>query len=150
MAPPTVVSLKQTFLTTQTRQLSQPLTPTRAWHSTNTNTNTTENNTPEDQPLPEKAISDALFKLNHRLRQHARRVYAPQATRHVAEQIDQLYWNAAEAATAHDHDDDDPDSEAAEALTLGADLGKSCPSFSHSPWLVLTPSLSGSRPSSNR
>ena len=125
-APPTVVSLKQTFLTTQTRQLSQPLTPTRAWHSTNTTTTNT-NNTTEDQPLPEKAVADALFKLNHRLRQHARRVYAPQATRHVAEQIDQLYWNAAEAATTHDHDNDSDAEAAAEALTLGADLG-TCPS----------------------
>ena len=120
-APPTVVSLKQTFLTTQTRQLSQPLAPTRAWHSTNPNN--TNNTTAEDQPLPEKALADALFKLNHRLRQHVRRVYAPQATRHVAEQIDQLYWNAAEAATSHDHDDNNSDTDAAEALTLGADLG---------------------------
>ncbi|KAH6845105.1 kinetochore Sim4 complex subunit Fta4 [Chaetomium sp. MPI-CAGE-AT-0009] len=101
MAPthPTVLSLKQSFLTAQTRLLSQPLTPTRAWHDTNTsNTNDAEDSA-ATPPLPPKAVDDALFKLNHRLQQHARRAYAPQATRHVAEQIEQLYWNAAEAAT---------------------------------------------------
>jgi hypothetical protein len=98
---PTVLSLKQSFLTAQTRLLSQPLTPTRAWHNTNTNTNTNnanESNEETTPALPPKAVDDALFKLNHRLQQHARRAYAPQATRHVAEQIEQLYWNAAEEA----------------------------------------------------
>lgn len=114
--PPTIVSLKQSFLAAQTRLLSQPLTPTRAWHSNNNNDASTE-----DSTLPEKAIDDALFKLNHRLQQHARRVYAPQATRHVAEQIDQLYWNAAEAATQGDRDSDE-EGESAEGLNLGADL----------------------------
>lgn len=116
--PPTVVSLKQSFLTGQTRLLSQPLTPTRAWRTSNS-----------DDPsvaLPEKAIDDALFKLNHHLQQHARRVYAPQATRHVAEQIDQLYWNAAEAATQGDRayldGDEDGDGEGL-GVSLSADLG---------------------------
>lgn len=116
MAPaqPTVLSLKQSFLTAQTRLLSQPLTPTRAWHNTNTNTNNTNNTTSTNEapaatptpPLPPKAVDDALFKLNHRLQQHARRAYAPQATRHVAEQIEQLYWNAAEEAQRGGEDED--------------------------------------------
>ncbi|KAK4226508.1 putative kinetochore protein [Podospora fimiseda] len=80
--PPTIISLKQSFLQSQTRLLSQPFQPTRAWRTQNTRT---------DSPLPEKAIDDALYKLNHLLSQHSRRVYAPQATRHVAEQIDALY-----------------------------------------------------------
>jgi hypothetical protein len=132
--PPTVVSLKQSFLTTQTRLLSQPLAPTRAWRNNNSSTNTNNETSDEtNPPLPDKAIDDALFKLNHRLQQHARRVYAPQATRHVAEQIDQLYWNAAEAASARDRsvDDGDEEGEAAEALNLGADLGASPFSFIH-------------------
>ncbi|KAG7288640.1 hypothetical protein NEMBOFW57_004994 [Staphylotrichum longicolle] len=114
--PPTIVSLKQSFLTTQTRLLSQPLAPTRAWSSHNSN------NIPDNNALPEKAIDDALFKLNHRLHQHSRRVYAPQATRHVAEQIDQLYWNAAEAATSHTLNDNGDEPTDGEGLTLGADL----------------------------
>lgn len=106
--PPTVVHLKQSFLTTQTRLLSQPLAPSRDWLTTNTT---------HDEGLPPKAVDDALFKLNQRLQQHTRRVYAPQATRHVAEQIDVLYWNAALAATESRDDDDD------EALKFGSDLG---------------------------
>lgn len=114
---PTVLSIKQSFLTTQTRLLSQPLAPSRAWQNNN-------NNKDNENALPEKALDDALFKLNHRLQQHTRRVYAPQATRHVAEQIDQLYWNAAEAATSTRRDGEQGDEdEAAEALNLGADLG---------------------------
>ncbi|KAK3309035.1 kinetochore Sim4 complex subunit Fta4 [Chaetomium strumarium] len=126
--PPTVVSLKQSFLTTQTRRLSQPLAPTRAWRNANSNGTSEEE---QSTALSEKAIDEALFKLNHRLQQHARRVYAPQAIRHVAEQIDQLYWNAAEARAGrgpHDIEGDDDDGgggegeEVAEGLSLGADL----------------------------
>lgn len=112
-APPTVVHLKQSFLTTQTRLLSQPLAPSRDWLTTNTT---------HDGGLPPKAVDDALFKLNQRLQQHTRRVYAPQATRHVAEQIDALYWNAALAASESRDDDDD------EALKIGSDLGTPSPS----------------------
>ncbi|KAK3945954.1 putative kinetochore protein [Diplogelasinospora grovesii] len=93
MAPPTVVQLKHDFLTSQTRILSQPLTPTRPWSNSNTS--------PESgDGLPEKAVEDALFKLNHRLQQHTRRVYPPQATRHVAEQIDALYRGSTSTTTA--------------------------------------------------
>ncbi|KAK4033225.1 kinetochore Sim4 complex subunit Fta4 [Parachaetomium inaequale] len=116
--PPTVLSLKQSFLTTQTRLLSQPLTPTRAWLSSNNNSNT-NNKTQDEEALPSKALDDALFKLNHRLQQHARRAYAPQATRHVAEQIDQLYWNA---AAERDGEEDGEDENGGEGLELGADL----------------------------
>ncbi|KAL2166736.1 hypothetical protein VTG60DRAFT_2253 [Thermothelomyces hinnuleus] len=121
--PPTVLSLKQSFLTTQTRLLSQPLAPTRAWLSSNSN-NDNNNNDDDEPPLPEKAIDDALFKLNHRLQQHARRVYPPQATRHVAEQIDQLYWNAAAQATdgAGGGDVDSDANGEGEGVRLGADL----------------------------
>ncbi|KAL2173238.1 kinetochore Sim4 complex subunit Fta4 [Thermothelomyces heterothallicus CBS 202.75] len=122
--PPTVLSLKQSFLTTQTRLLSQPLAPTRAWLSSNSNSNSNNNDDDDEPPLPEKAVDDALFKLNHRLQQHARRVYPPQATRHVAEQIDQLYWNAAAQATdgvGGGDADSDADGEG-EGVRPGADL----------------------------
>lgn len=89
--PPTILSLKGSFLANQTRQLSQPLSPSRPWRSANA---------AAADGIPEKALDDALFRLNHALQQHARRVYAPQATRHVAEQIDQLYWNAGDRAAA--------------------------------------------------
>lgn len=106
--PPTILHLKTTFLTTQTRLLSQPLAPSHAWQTTNSSS---------DAPLPEKAVDDALFRLNQLLAQHARRVHAPQATRHVAEQIDALYWNAAELAAERDAE--------ALSLTVGHDLTES-------------------------
>jgi hypothetical protein len=108
-APPTVIAIKQNFLTFQTRLLSQPLNPTRVWRTANTNA--------DEGSLPEKAIDDALFKLNHQIAQHSRRVFAPQATRHVAEQIDQLYWNSAVAVTAEDEEGEE------EGVGVGADLG---------------------------
>ncbi|KAK4195151.1 kinetochore protein fta4 [Triangularia verruculosa] len=77
-APPTITTLKTNFLSAQTRVLSNPLHPTREWRDAN-------------DELPEKQVNDALGKLNHRIQQHSKRVYAPQATRHVAEQIDALY-----------------------------------------------------------
>ncbi|KAL2159722.1 hypothetical protein VTH06DRAFT_2291 [Thermothelomyces fergusii] len=123
--PPTVLSLKQSFLTTQTRLLSQPLTPSRAWLSSNNNSSSSSENDSDGPPLPEKAVDDALFRLNHRLQQHARRVYPPQATRHVAEQIDQLYWNAAGGDAEPDAGADGVGGGAgagAEGVRLGADL----------------------------
>ncbi|RKU46640.1 hypothetical protein DL546_007797 [Coniochaeta pulveracea] len=83
--PPTILQLKQTFLTNQTRLLSQPLAPSHSWRAANSNS---------DHPLPDKAVDEALFRLNQTLAQHSRRVHPPQAIRHVAEQLDTLYWNA--------------------------------------------------------
>lgn len=99
MAPtePTILTLKQNFLAAQTRLLSQPLQPSRAWQRGNENAISGGDDDEDDvtrtrdQRLPERAVDDALFRLNHTLQQHARRVYAPQATRHVAEQIEGLY-----------------------------------------------------------
>lgn len=102
--PPTILSLKHNFLTTQTRLLSAPLGPSRSFISSSPE---------EEERLPPRAVDDALLKLNHLLTQHSRRVYAAQATRHVAEQIDQLYWDHALAVVKNnqesDNDDDDDD-----------------------------------------
>ena len=119
-APPTVVSLKQDFLSTQTRVLSQPLTPSRAWRASN---DANDNGNEDDLGvLPDKAIDDALWGLNHRLQQHAKRVYSRRATRHIAEQIDQLYWDATNGGERDGGGDEN--GEGGEELTLGADLGR--------------------------
>lgn len=125
MPPPTILAHKTDFITSQTLQLSRALSPSNTWRASNTNHNYKRRNGNENEnendannanppplpPLPEKAIDDALYRLNHALQQHARRVYAPQATRHVAEQVEALYLEAGErgvrAADSEDEDDDE-------------------------------------------
>lgn len=98
MPPPTIIAHKSAFLSTQTLHLSQALAPSPAWLAANERA--------EDGGLSKRAVDDAVYRLNHALTQHSRRVYAPQATRHVAEQIEGLFYEAAERAL-RDHDDDD-------------------------------------------
>ncbi|EKJ67890.1 hypothetical protein NXS19_003286 [Fusarium pseudograminearum] len=84
---PTIPALKQTFLANQTTLLAQPLTPSRSWQATND---------ASDEPLTERVVQDVLFNLNHTIQQHCRRVYAPQASRNIAEQIDNVFVQDAE------------------------------------------------------
>ena len=79
---PTIPARKQAFLTAQTNLLSQPLAPSRGWQGTND---------ASDTPIPRRLVDDAVFNLNHAIEQHCRRVYAPQATRNLAEQISAIY-----------------------------------------------------------
>ncbi|KAM7203691.1 Kinetochore complex Fta4 of Sim4 subunit, or CENP-50 domain containing protein [Rhypophila sp. PSN 637] len=120
--PPTVVSIKQDWLATQTRLLSQDLEPSRAWRTANDDEkgNTNDNGIPIS--LPDKAVDDAIWALNHRLQQHAKRVYSRQATRHIAEQIDQLYWDASNRAAGTGLEEEDEDGDEFRGLSWGADL----------------------------
>ncbi|KAF7563215.1 hypothetical protein G7046_g918 [Stylonectria norvegica] len=86
-AAPPIPSLKTSFIATQTTLLSQPLAPSRAWLAAND---------ASDEAIPERVYQDALFHLNHSIQQHCRRVYAPQATRNIAEQINSVYIKDAE------------------------------------------------------
>ncbi|KAI1455608.1 kinetochore Sim4 complex subunit Fta4 [Annulohypoxylon moriforme] len=90
MAPPTILAHKSSFLTAQTLQLSQSLSPSAAWRASNAQV--------AEGGLPDRLVDEVLYRANHALLQHARRVYAPQASRHVAEQIEALYLEAAERA----------------------------------------------------
>ena len=89
--PPTILTLKQSFLTAQTRILSQPLAPSRAWQRANAQS---------PDRLPAAAVEDALTKANHKLQQHNRRAYPAQATRHVAEQLDELLLSSSSSSAA--------------------------------------------------
>ncbi|KAI1116316.1 kinetochore Sim4 complex subunit Fta4 [Nemania sp. NC0429] len=117
MAPPTIIAHKSTFLTTQTLRLSQALAPSATWRAAN--------GAAEDG-LPPRAVDDAIYRLNHALTQHARRVYAPQASRHVAEQIDVLFEADAERALRGGRDNGDGDDGEADGerqrLGLGTDF----------------------------
>ncbi len=85
---PTILDLKSSFLRAQILALSQPLRPSATFIASNTSD--------EENALRQKAIDDALIKLNNQLKQHNRLSYGPQVQRHVAEQVDKLYWNAGE------------------------------------------------------
>jgi len=85
---PTILDLKSSFLRAQILALSQPLHPSATFIASNTSD--------EENALRQKAIDDALIKLNNQLKQHNRLSYGPQVQRHVAEQVDKLYWNAGE------------------------------------------------------
>ncbi|KHN95229.1 uncharacterized protein MAM_06940 [Metarhizium album ARSEF 1941] len=84
---PTIPSLKESFITAQTNLLSQPLAPSRIWR---------RNNNASSQPIPTRVLDDALFNLNQTIQLHCRRVYPPQATYNVAEQISNSYARDAE------------------------------------------------------
>ncbi|KAH7121936.1 putative kinetochore protein fta4, partial [Dactylonectria estremocensis] len=93
---PTVPALKQSFLSIQTTLLAQPLAPSRAWQAAND---------ASDSPLPPRAVDDALFALNHAIQRHCRRVYAPQASRHIAEQVNDVYTQEAQRRVGRAFDD---------------------------------------------
>ncbi|CZR53019.1 uncharacterized protein PAC_02897 [Phialocephala subalpina] len=85
---PTIIDLKTSFLRAQILSLSQPLRPSTTFVETNISS--------EENALRQKAIDEALYKLNGQLKKHNKLSYGPQAQRHVAEQVDRLYWNAGE------------------------------------------------------
>ena len=86
-AAPTIPSLKESFITAQTNILSQPVAPSHIWR---------RNNTTSSNPIPARVLDDVLFNLNQTIQLHQRRVYPPQATYNVAEQITNLYTRDAE------------------------------------------------------
>ncbi|OAQ58233.1 kinetochore protein fta4 [Pochonia chlamydosporia 170] len=79
---PTIPSLKESFISAQTNILSQPLAPSRIWR---------RNNNASSHPIPARILDDVLFNVNQTIQLHQRRVYPPQATYNVAEQISNLY-----------------------------------------------------------
>lgn len=85
---PTIIDLKLQFLTSQILALSSPLSPSNAFLDTNSSA--------EENALRQKSIDEALHKLNGLLKKHNRLAYGPQAKRHVAEQVDRLYWVSGE------------------------------------------------------
>jgi len=79
--PPTLFQFQHAFLTAQIRILSQTsLRPSSAWRTANRDA---------ESGLPGPAIEQALARANIVARRHARRVYTPQATRLVAERVEE-------------------------------------------------------------
>ncbi|PHH81983.1 hypothetical protein CDD82_7368 [Ophiocordyceps australis] len=86
---PTVAAVKKAFVAAQANILAQAPTPSAAWHA---------GNDASPQPLPGRAVDEAVAALGQLVQQHCRRVYAPQATRNVAEQIWNVYVRDADAS----------------------------------------------------
>ena len=112
-----IIAQKSAFLKQQARLLSTPLRPSASWQDSAPLTTTTASYAQADDdsipptsitPLPQKQIDAALTKLNAQITQHNRLIFSAQAQRHVAEQIDTLYWNhVREEVEGGDLDDDD-------------------------------------------
>lgn len=79
-----ITSQKSAFLNRQVRALSAPLTVPPSAHTTLPS-------------LPDKTLTDLVSKSNEKIRHHNRSVFSAQATRHIAEQIETLYWNEVRA-----------------------------------------------------
>ncbi|MCJ1281339.1 hypothetical protein MMC26_000658 [Xylographa opegraphella] len=83
----TIPTLKQSVLDTQTRLLSTPLSPSPTSLSP-------PGPSPLPAPLPAPLIHDIVRQVNALIRKHNLHVSPAPALRHVAEQIDALYWAA--------------------------------------------------------
>ncbi|KAF2963820.1 hypothetical protein GQX73_g9766 [Xylaria multiplex] len=115
MAPPTLIAHKSGFLARQTLQLSQALAPSATWRAANDRA---------EDGLPARVVDDAIVRLNHIVTQHSRRVHAPQTSRHIAEQIERLFYEEAERVLRGDEDEGDEGDGNVERqqLRVGADF----------------------------
>ena len=85
-AESTILDAKASFIRTQVRLLSAPLHPTSSWRDT---APATEDSAPSD-----RTIDNVISKVNDKIKSHNRSIFSAQTQRHVAEQLDTLYWNA--------------------------------------------------------
>ena len=83
----TVLDAKAAFLRQQIRLLSQPLQPSASWRDL------APSDTDDLPDLSTKTIDAVMARVNEKLKQHNKNVYSALSQRHVAEQIDALYWN---------------------------------------------------------
>lgn len=96
----TIIDLKLSFLRSQLLILNAPLSPSPRWREAGP--------VPEQGELKEKLVQEAVQKLNNIIRHHNRTVYSSQSLRHVAEQIDTLFWEAG-APPLHDDEIEEGD-----------------------------------------
>ena len=106
---PSVFAAKSSFLSSQVRQLGVLPRPPPHWR---------DNLPPADEhgDLSDLVLHQVFYKLSLVARKHHNFVYSVQALRHIAEQVDALYWEAAEG-----NDEGDVGEESA-VLRAGVDL----------------------------
>ncbi|KAI9767782.1 MAG: hypothetical protein M1840_005463 [Geoglossum simile] len=101
----TVINLKKRFIASQVRLLNGALRPSRDWQENAPRT--------EHGDLSERIVGEVLYRVNGLAHHHNKTAYSSHAQRHVAEQIEALYWSAGEIDRAIMVDD---------ALDRGVDL----------------------------
>ncbi|KIY00484.1 uncharacterized protein Z520_04169 [Fonsecaea multimorphosa CBS 102226] len=81
MDEPSITALKAAFIRSQVRQLETPL--KRYGY--------------DEGARGDKFLQDLVSKVNDKIKQHNRLIFSTQSQRHVAEQIESLYWARASA-----------------------------------------------------
>lgn len=96
--PPTVTQLKERFINSQTTLLSNPPQPSASFRATNERS---------DQPLDPRQLNTVAQTLEHLVKDHCRRIYAPQANRALAEQINEGYNHEVESRLEKEREGED-------------------------------------------
>lgn len=109
--PPTIIDLKLVFLRNQIAALSRPISVPSSFAARQ------PAYLEESEILRQKHIDEALTQLNAQIRKHSKLAYSHVAQRHVAEQIDALYWRAGDRDVRDGRLGD-------EGLERGVDFGK--------------------------
>lgn len=78
---------KAVFIRAQVRSLNTPVKTSSAWRDIAPNLDE------DHSAFSEKTVQDIVEKVNNKIRSHNRLVFSSQSQRHVAEQIDALFWN---------------------------------------------------------
>lgn len=96
--PPTITQLKERFLAAQTNLLSNPLQPSATFRAANERS---------DEAIDPRQLNAVTQALEHLVQDHCRRIYAPQAVRALAEQINEGYSLEAERKLQRDAEGED-------------------------------------------
>ncbi|EXJ95146.1 hypothetical protein A1O1_00265 [Capronia coronata CBS 617.96] len=86
-----ITALKSAFIRSQVRHLSTPLEASTPWREFATRVGNEGGGV--GSHLSDKVIEHIVSKVNEKIKHHNRMLYSQQSQRHVAEQIETLYWN---------------------------------------------------------
>lgn len=97
-APPTITQLKERFISRQIHLLSSPVDVSPAFRTANNRA---------DKLLEPRLLEAAVTYVDSTVQEHCRRIFVPQATRAVSEQINDSYTKEAERKLQREQDDED-------------------------------------------
>ncbi|CAG9951751.1 unnamed protein product [Clonostachys rosea f. rosea IK726] len=96
--PPTITQLKERFISRQIHLLSSPVDVSTTFRTANNRA---------DKPLEPRLLEAAVAYVDNTVQEHCRRIFVPQATRAVSEQINDSYTKEAERKLQREQDDED-------------------------------------------